>query len=565
MGKAIALSLAQLPTAPRLAVLRRDFASRRHHSRRLADQSRIIVLAAPSGPTMIRSSMPHLPKVAIITRTRNRPVFLERAIQSVLGQTYSDWIHVIVNDGGEREQLETLANPYQDAYQDRLRLLHQAHSGMQTAANNGIQQSDSTYIVIHDDDDSWHPEFLEKTVAFLDAKGPDSPYQGVISETVRVLENLDEKGFFSEINRTPYVPLKEISLFRVGYENPFPPIAFLYRRSVHQKIGDFDPQWDIVADLDFNFRFLRLFEIGVVHSPLACYHWRPDDCTDPSSANSVTLRANEHGRRLNELKNHYFRVASSSNEAAAALGFQLSAFAVENQWMTTEIRDKTFESLHHLRGLAAQVLSLQENGTALASLFHDSLWPKVSKHLPQQLDAQHQQLAHLGETASRAHQQLDTLHQQLAHLHQSNSHSHTNAFEALTSQRSILDKMGSILTEEFWPKLAHDIPQLLHTLQAEAELSRNHSAHAFVEIGRTIAHLSKAIAETFTLLENTHAFQQHLRSNMESQLSGLKEDQGKLSDKMAAVEETLQTIVSQKTLLQIGPLRLQWSRHKPTR
>jgi hypothetical protein len=52
---------------------------------------------------------------------------------------------------------------------------------------------------------------------------------------------------------------------------------------------------------------------------------------------------------------------------------------------------------------------------------------------------------------------------------------------------------------------------------------------------------------------------------MESQLSCLKEDQGKLSGKMAAVEETLQAIVSQKTLLRIGPLRLQWSRHKPTR
>ena len=39
-------------------------------------------------------------KVAIITRTKDRPLLLERAIQSVESQTYSDYVHVILNDGG---------------------------------------------------------------------------------------------------------------------------------------------------------------------------------------------------------------------------------------------------------------------------------------------------------------------------------------------------------------------------------------------------------------------------------------------------------------------------------
>ena len=46
-------------------------------------------------------------KIAIITRTKNRPLLLRRAINSVLKQTLKDWIMVIVNDGGSKEEVET--------------------------------------------------------------------------------------------------------------------------------------------------------------------------------------------------------------------------------------------------------------------------------------------------------------------------------------------------------------------------------------------------------------------------------------------------------------------------
>jgi len=38
-------------------------------------------------------------RVAVVTRTKNRAILLERAIHSVLKQKFHDWTHVIVNDG----------------------------------------------------------------------------------------------------------------------------------------------------------------------------------------------------------------------------------------------------------------------------------------------------------------------------------------------------------------------------------------------------------------------------------------------------------------------------------
>ncbi|GAG92375.1 unnamed protein product, partial [marine sediment metagenome] len=76
------------------------------------------------------------PKIAIITRTKNRPLFLERAVNSVLNQNFENFMHVIVNDGGETDPVDKLALKYKDLYNDRLKIVHNDVSkGMEAASN----------------------------------------------------------------------------------------------------------------------------------------------------------------------------------------------------------------------------------------------------------------------------------------------------------------------------------------------------------------------------------------------------------------------------------------------
>lgn len=345
--------------------------------------------------------MPKLPKVVVVTRTRDRKTLLRRAMESVIGQSFEDWQHVIVNDGGNKDEVEELTKEFEEAYKGRSKILHLDHVGMQAASNEAIQSTDSTYICIHDDDDGWHPDFLEETISRLEELGVKSSYQGAISKTVRILEEEQPDGSFKEVDREPYVPLEQISLSRIGYENPFPPIAFVYRRKVHKEIGLFNPEWDLVADLDFNYRFLQRYNIDVVDKVLAHYHWRTAS-SQSTNANTVTAAKGKHARLLNELENHYLRNAGTTEDALRAVEFLVSSFAVENQWMTGEIRERTIGFKQTLGDLEKQILKLgtfdqeavlpklnaleetlktvlQQSGQVgeLLVFKDDSLWPKL--------------------------------------------------------------------------------------------------------------------------------------------------------------------------------------------
>jgi glycosyltransferase involved in cell wall biosynthesis/FMN phosphatase YigB (HAD superfamily) len=252
------------------------------------------------------------PMVAIITRTKDRPLFLRRAMQSVLSQRFGDWLHVIVNDGGDPLAVDLLVAARADAYAGRVKVIHHDPShGMQNASNAGIAASASTYLVIHDDDDSWYPDFLEKTVAYLEAAGPDSLYQGVATQTTQVLEELTLSGDIARIRTLPYYPFAFINLGELRSRNLFPPIAFLYRRAVHERLGLFRQEFDVLGDHDFNLRFVRHFEIGVIPTFHAYYHWRHG-----SQGNTVTRGREVHRRMLNRMKNAYYRESLESPESA---------------------------------------------------------------------------------------------------------------------------------------------------------------------------------------------------------------------------------------------------------
>lgn len=280
-------------------------------------------------------------RVAIVTRTKDRPLLLKRAIDSVSRQRFKDWTQVIVNDGGTAADVDALVASLPKKLQERIEVLHHPEPlGMQAASNAGIEASESEFVCIHDDDDQWEAGFLEKAVAFLDEAGSESPYQGVVAGTEEVIEKIGPKNRISEVSRKPHIPLEEISLFRMGYENPFPPIAFCFRRSAWKALGGFDPRWDVVGDMDFNLRFLLKYEIGVLPDVLAYYHIR-ESADEESLANSIAEKKSLHKRLFNEFKNTHLRNAESPQAVSLALGLNVANYLVEAQWILHDVFHRT--------------------------------------------------------------------------------------------------------------------------------------------------------------------------------------------------------------------------------
>ena len=224
---------------------------------------------------MTRSARADEPSVAIITRTKDRAILLERAARSVAGQTYQNIRWVVVNDGGDPESAravleKSLVDPSRIAFRS-----HPASVGMEAASNAGIRASKSDLIVIHDDDDSWEPGFLEHSVTFLNRH--DGLYKGVVCHSNHIEEVISAGGVL-ECGRRPFNTwLQNVQIAEMAAGNIFPPISFLFHRSLWERLGGFDETLPVLGDWDFNLRFLIEADIGVLPLPLANYHHRSDE------------------------------------------------------------------------------------------------------------------------------------------------------------------------------------------------------------------------------------------------------------------------------------------------
>lgn len=248
-------------------------------------------------------------KTAIITRTKNRPIFLKRAIESVLSQTDRDFVHVIVNDGGDRVPVDSLLEGFKDHYGNRLLIIHNEKSlGMEAASNVGIRSSESKYVVIHDDDDGWHPNFLEKMTNYLESNSAIKNLGGVVCYTTEISEQISD-GEIKEVSRRSIASwIKDITLWRMCAGNYFAPISFLYMREVYSKIGGaYREDIPVQGDWEFNLRFMQHYEIGLLKEHLALYYLRiSNDSSGEAYSNSVN-NMEKHQFYKTYLRNEFLR------------------------------------------------------------------------------------------------------------------------------------------------------------------------------------------------------------------------------------------------------------------
>lgn len=260
-------------------------------------------------------------KVAIITRTKNRPILLPRAFESVHSQSFKDFIWVIVNDGGERKNVDRIARLAKKIGMEVKVIHNKISKGMEAASNIGIKNSKSKYIVIHDDDDSWKKDFLKETVRFLESKN-NSIYGGVITNTTKIIEEINnKKNTYKILKKTPFNPwIKSIYLSDITKGNSFPPISFLYKREIYNKVKGYDESLPVLGDWDFNLKFLLLTDIGVIRKPLANYHHRTKSNSHEGYTNTVVHDSETlHIKYDTILKNRYLR--QDINEKKFGLGF----------------------------------------------------------------------------------------------------------------------------------------------------------------------------------------------------------------------------------------------------
>jgi len=199
----------------------------------------------------------YCPLVSVIMPIYNRENTVERAIKSVLEQTYSNLEVILVDDGSKDNTLDILSK----IKDDRVKLLcHGSNKGGSAARNTGLKIATGDYIAFLDSDDEWLPQKLEMQINVL------SQLDGEVWGGIYC-------GHYSiEANRTVMVKaLKRgdlrLDIFRNTTDFGFGSTT-MFTKGAIAKIGLFDESFVRHQDYEYLIRFFRQFKICSIEEPL---------------------------------------------------------------------------------------------------------------------------------------------------------------------------------------------------------------------------------------------------------------------------------------------------------
>ncbi len=193
----------------------------------------------------------------MVIPTYNRGWILKDAVDSVLGQDFTDFELIVVDDGSTDNTREIL-DSCPDSYMDKIIVLRQNNKGVSSARNKGITHSSGRFIAFLDSDDLWLPKKLSTQIDFFDSKK-----EALICQTdeiwikngIRVNPKIRHKKFSGDIFS------RSLDLCLVS------PSAVMIKRSLFDEIGLFDESLYSCEDYDLWLRISSRHPVFFIDHP----------------------------------------------------------------------------------------------------------------------------------------------------------------------------------------------------------------------------------------------------------------------------------------------------------
>lgn len=193
-----------------------------------------------------------MPKISVVIPTFNRAETIERAIDSVLNQTYNNFELLVVDDGSTDETEDIISN-----YPD-IKYLKQENSGVASARNLGIKNSTGDYIAFLDSDDEWIPDKLLKQINFFDAH-PEFEWVHSNEIWIRLGSELKQLKKHRKGGGDQFIPSLDLCLIS--------PSCVLIKKEILSNTL-FREDFEVCEDYDLWLRLLLNFPIGFIEEPL---------------------------------------------------------------------------------------------------------------------------------------------------------------------------------------------------------------------------------------------------------------------------------------------------------
>lgn len=200
------------------------------------------------------------PAITVLLPVYNGAADVEKAVASVLSQTFTDFELLIINDGSQDNSADLLAR----IKDPRIRLINQANRGLAATLNMGCSLAKGQFIARQDQDDLSHPCRLQKQLAYM-LVNPDCALLGTWADiyvedtrTGRSHDHASEHGLLC---------------FDLLFNNPFVHSSIMFRRDAVAEIGGYstDPDRQPPEDYELWSRMARCYRVANLPERLLIY------------------------------------------------------------------------------------------------------------------------------------------------------------------------------------------------------------------------------------------------------------------------------------------------------
>ncbi len=200
----------------------------------------------------------------VIIPTFNRAGTIERAIRSVMTQTYQHF-HLYIVDDGSTDETSQIVSPF---IGDKVHYLKQENKGVSAARNYGIHQSRSPWLTFLDSDDEWLPGKLATQIKYV-KENPEIRFFHSNEIWIRNGVRVNPKARFDKSNNNIFQRSLETCLIS--------PSTSLIARTLLNEMNFFDESFEICEDYDLWLRILATQNVAFIPEYLVRKYGGHDD------------------------------------------------------------------------------------------------------------------------------------------------------------------------------------------------------------------------------------------------------------------------------------------------
>jgi glycosyltransferase involved in cell wall biosynthesis len=206
-------------------------------------------------------------RVSIVTPSYNHAKFIQRTIDSVLGQQGDFTLEYRVIDGGSSDGTREVLQRYDDP---RMSWISERDDGQVDAINKGLRAATGDIVGWVNSDDVLMPGALARVVrAFR-----EHPRAEWLHGRCEIIDEHD-RPVRKWVGLYKHLRARRHSFDNLLTENYVSQMTAFWRRSVHDEVGYLDPELKLAFDYDL---WLRLAHRGpplYLDERLACFRWYP--------------------------------------------------------------------------------------------------------------------------------------------------------------------------------------------------------------------------------------------------------------------------------------------------